>query len=839
MSGRDLDPITLAVISSALDTIVDEMAYTVMRTSRSPLVRDVLDYSCTLCDASGRILTQAKTVALHLGAVPDAIEVVLDMYGGTFAPGDIIILNDPYRGGMHLPDIFMFKPIFSGDTLHGFSVVITHHCDVGGRVPGSNAADSTEIFQEGLRIPPLKLYDAGKRDNSIFEIIRTNVRVPDLVIGDIESQIATCNIGERDFLQLLERYGDDRIHDYFDELIDYGEALTRKAISAWPDGAYEFTDYIDGDGFSRDQIPITCKVTVAGDHLTVDFEGSSPQVRGAINSTMSYTKSSTYLAVRCALDEKVPNNAGVYRCITVKAPVGSILNPQMPAAVAARALTGYRTMDTVMGALARAVPDKVRAAGEGGNTVVCFGGYDKETREPFIMVDMINGAWGARADADGIEGVTNPSQNMSNMPIELLEQRYPVLMEEYAFRDDSCGPGRYRGGLGLVRQYRLLADRSRPATALRPLCEPALRARRRRAGGAGAQRLQPGRRARGPAEQGHPHGSCGRRVAPRAARRRRLRQPAGASGGGGGGGCGEREDLARFRRGGLRRRVRRRRSGYRGHRSAPRRNGRSTGSKLMSEPRVVVVTGGASGIGEAVVRHFAAAGDTVCILDTNRERGEAVAGELGGKTEVHRVDTTDRAGLEAVAGAILDAHGRVDVLVPCAGILQNAVRVLDMDLEEAERLFRVNYLGVAATCQVFGHAMKRQGAGVIVNIASITSYRSGAQIGYTATKVSLNALTQAMAAELGRYGIRVNAVAPGYTLTPALEARIASGERDADAITGASALGRFVTPEDVARAIWFLASNDAAVITGVTLPVDAGWLAFTAYDTFAATAPEE
>lgn len=458
MANRNLDPITLAVVSSALDTIVDEMAYTVMRTSRSPLVRDVLDYSCTLCDASGRILTQAKTVALHLGAVPDAIEVVLDMYGGTFSPGDIIILNDPYRGGMHLPDIFMFKPIFSGGTLHGFSVVITHHCDVGGRVPGSNAADSTEIFQEGLRIPPLKLYDAGRRDNSIFEIIRTNVRVPDLVIGDIESQIATCNIGERDFLQLLERYGADGIHDYFDELIDYGEALTRKAISTWPDGSYQFTDYIDGDGFSREQIPITCKVTVEGDHLTVDFEGSSPQVRGAINSTMSYTKSSTYLAVRCALDEKVPNNAGVYRCITVKAPVGSILNPQMPAAVAARALTGYRTMDTVMGALAQAVPDKVRAAGEGGNTVVCFGGYDKETREPFIMVDMINGAWGARADADGIEGVTNPSQNMSNMPIELLEQRYPVLMEEYAFRDDSCGPGRYRGGLGLVRQYRLLAD---------------------------------------------------------------------------------------------------------------------------------------------------------------------------------------------------------------------------------------------------------------------------------------------------------------------------------------------------------------------------------------------
>ncbi len=458
MTQRNLDPITLAVVSSALDTIVDEMAYTVMRTSRSPLVRDVLDYSCTICDASGRILTQAKTVALHLGAVPDAIEAVLEAYGGTFVPGDIVILNDPYQGGMHLPDIFMFKPIFTGDTLHGFSVVITHHCDMGGRVPGSNAADSTEIFQEGLRIPPLKLYEAGVRNRTLIDIIRKNVRVPDLVIGDIESQIATCNIGERNFIDLLERYGESELRDYFDELIDYGETLTRKVIASWPDGEYAFTDYIDGDGFTREQIPITVKLTVDGDHVTADFEGSSPQVRGAINSTMSFTKSSTYLAIRCALDQKVPNNAGVYRCITVKAPLGSILNPQMPAPVAARALTGYRTVDTVMGALAQVVPDKVRAAGEGGNTVICFGGYDKETREPFIMVDMINGAWGARADADGIEGITNPSQNMSNMPIETLEQRYPVRMEEYAFREDSCGAGRYRGGLGLVRQYRLLAD---------------------------------------------------------------------------------------------------------------------------------------------------------------------------------------------------------------------------------------------------------------------------------------------------------------------------------------------------------------------------------------------
>jgi N-methylhydantoinase B len=455
---NDNDPFTFAVIKSALDTIVDDMAYTVMRTARSPIVRDVLDYSCTLCDAEGRILSQAKTVALHLGAVPDAVDSLLARFGDTLAAGDVVIFNDPYAGGMHLPDIFMFKPIFIADRLQGYAVVIAHHCDMGGRVPGSNAADSTEIYQEGLRIPPIRLFDCGIRNETLVDLIRTNVRLPDLVIGDLEAQLATCGIGEREFCRLIERYGESESRVHFDRLIDYGERLTREAIKAWPDGTYRFTDYIDGDGFDDRPIPIACAITVAGDHVTVDFAGSSPQVKGAINSTLSFAKSAAYLTIRCALSHDVPNNAGVYRCITIKAPKGSILNPEIPAAVAARALTGYRVVDAVMGALAQIVPDRVVAAGEGGNTVIAFGGTDAETREPFILVDMINGAWGARANDDGIEGITNPSQNMSNMPVETLEDRFPILVEEYGFRPDSCGAGKYRGGLGLIRQYRLLAQ---------------------------------------------------------------------------------------------------------------------------------------------------------------------------------------------------------------------------------------------------------------------------------------------------------------------------------------------------------------------------------------------
>ncbi|CAN7248952.1 hydantoinase B/oxoprolinase family protein [Devosia sp. LjRoot16] len=452
-----LDPITFAVIKSGLDTIVDDMAYAVMRTARSPIVRDVLDYSVTICDAEGRILSQAKTVALHLGAVPDAIEVVRSRFAGDLFPGDVIVLNDPYDGGMHLPDIFMFKPIFAGERLLGFSVVIAHHCDVGGRVPGSNASDSTEIFQEGLRIAPMKLYERGVPNRTLLTIIEKNVRLPELVLGDLDAQYATCNIGEREMLRLFERHGDE-LTRYFGRLIDYGEALTRKAIASWPDGDYRFTDYIDGDGFSPAPIPIVCCITVKGDHLWVDFAGSSPQVKGAINATLSFVKSSTYLTIRCALDHDVPNNAGVYRCITVTAPEGSILNPRMPAPVAARALTGYRVVDTVMGALAQIAPKKLMAAGEGGNTVVAIGGYHGEPPKPFVFVDMINGAWGGRADKDGVEGITNPSQNMSNLPIETIEARYPLLMEEYALRPDSGGAGEFRGGLGLVRQYRLLAE---------------------------------------------------------------------------------------------------------------------------------------------------------------------------------------------------------------------------------------------------------------------------------------------------------------------------------------------------------------------------------------------
>ncbi len=452
------DPITFAVVKNALDAIVDEVAYTVVRTARSEIVKDVMDYSAAICDAQGEMVAQAKTIAQHLGAIPEAMAAVKARFSGRLEPGDAVVLNDPYSGGMHLPDVFMFYPIFVDGELLAWSVVICHHTDMGGRVPGSNAADSTEIWQEGLRLPPVRLYRAGVMDETLEAVIGLNVRVPDRVLGDLRAQYAACRAGEEQIRALAARYGVAGLRGHFAALLDYAEQMTRSEIRRWPHGTFRFTDHIDGDGLDDAPVPLSVAITVRDDgSLLVDWAGSAPQVKGAINSTLSFTKSNSYLSVRCALRGDIPNNAGVFRCIEVRAPEGSVLNPLPPAPVAARALTGYRVVDTMFGALARIVPELIPAAGEGGNTVVCLGGRRPDGR-PFIMVDMISGCWGARPDRDGIDAVTNPSQNLSNTPVEVLERQHPVRIEEYALVPDSGGAGRFRGGLGLARSYRLLAD---------------------------------------------------------------------------------------------------------------------------------------------------------------------------------------------------------------------------------------------------------------------------------------------------------------------------------------------------------------------------------------------
>src|SRR5215831_873939 len=452
------DPITFAVIKNAMDAIVDEVAYTVIRTARSEIVKDVMDYSAAICDSKGEMVAQAKTIAQHLGAIPEAMAAVQAKWGGQLKDGDAVIMNDPYSGGMHLPDIFMFYPIFDGPEILAWSVVICHHTDVGGRVPGSNAADSTEIFQEGLRIPPLPMYEAGQPNATLFALIERNVRVPDRVLGDLRAQLAACHVAEAAFLRLVERHGAGAVRAYMDELIEYTDRLTRAALRALPDGTVSFEDWIDDDGIDVGRpIPLRVTVTKRGDQLRADWTGSSPQVRGAINSTLSFTKAAVFTCLKAVLPPDIPANAGFYRAIEVVAPPGSIANAVPPAATAARALTGFRMVDCLFGALAQLLPDRVPAASEGGNTGVSIGGYHPD-RTPFIHVEFFCGAWGGRPWADGPDGNAHLFGNISLLPAEVCETESPAEILAVEFIEDSGGPGRFRGGVGLRRVYRFLGD---------------------------------------------------------------------------------------------------------------------------------------------------------------------------------------------------------------------------------------------------------------------------------------------------------------------------------------------------------------------------------------------
>ena len=458
MLPRDIDPITFEVIRNGLDSLVDEMALTIMRTAYSGIVKDAMDYSTAFCDREGRTVAQGLTIVLHLGSFPVAVKSVITKYRGAIEPGDVFILNDPYTsGGIHLPDIYIIKPVFVDNELEGFSCAIAHQTDVGGIVPGSNSTNATEIYQEGIRIPTLKLYERGVPNDTLFEMIATNVRVSDNVLGDIRAEIAATAIGEREYQQLAGHYGADTMRRYTDGLIDYSERLAREEIRALPDGTYEFTSYIDGDNLETGPVTIQVGLTIDGDEIIADFEGSSPQVKAGINSPLPFTQSATYGAIRQLMDPNIPNSAGFSRAIQVRAPEASVVNPREPAACGARGITGFRVMDAVFGALAQIAPDRVPADGEGGNTIVSVGGYDSRMQQ-YSFVDLFAGGRGGRPTGDGPEGVPHPGSNNSNTPVELAEVETPVRIEEYGLLQDTGGAGKYRGSLSQVRAVRCLAD---------------------------------------------------------------------------------------------------------------------------------------------------------------------------------------------------------------------------------------------------------------------------------------------------------------------------------------------------------------------------------------------
>lgn len=450
-----IDPITREIIGNALAAAADEMSLALYRTAYSTIVRDCLDYSTSLCNGDGEMIAQGVTIPVHIGAVPTAIEAMFKKFGDNIHEGDVFVMNDPFEGGMHIPDIFIIKPIFFQGQRVAFAIATAHHLDLGGRVPGSSACDNTEIFQDGFRIPFLKIYDAGQENETFFALFRANIRVPHMTVGDVRAQLAACHIGERAILELIGRYGVETFNACATDLINHTERLIRAEIATWPKGRYEFTDHMDSDGCGGPRTKLQVAVTVAGDGLTFDFTGTDPQVRGALNCTLSYVIACCAICLRSVMNESVMNNAGIFRPLNIIAPPGTVINCVMPAASSMRGVTGFRLVDTIFGALAQFLPDRVYAASEGGNSLVIIGG-NRSDRSAYVYYELLTGTWGARSDRDGNDGLCSICNIASNIPIEEAEAGYPVRIERYGLVRDSGGPGKFRGGLAVERAWRLL-----------------------------------------------------------------------------------------------------------------------------------------------------------------------------------------------------------------------------------------------------------------------------------------------------------------------------------------------------------------------------------------------
>jgi N-methylhydantoinase B len=465
----DVDPVTLEVLRNAVRAIAGEMNATLVRTAYSPNITDRRDCSCALFDPSGAMLSQAENIPVHLGAMPHSVAAALEAFPPeTLAPGDAVLLNDPFHGGAHLPDLTLVAPMFDGEDLVAIAANRAHHADVGGASAGSIAADSADIYAEGVRIPPVKLYEAGERREGVADLLFANVRTPEERAGDLRAQHAANQTARERFAEVVDRYGRETVGDALAAIQDYSEERMRAAIAELPDGTYRFEDALDGDGRGGGEVTIAATVTVDGDRIHADFSGTDPQGPGALNAPIAVTTSATYYAVRCVTDPEIPPNAGCYRPVDIDAPPGTVVNAEPPAAVVGGNLeVSQRVVDVLFGALAGAVPERVAAAGQGTMNNVTVGGVDPRDGAPFAFYETNGGGFGGRDGADGMDGVHVHMSNTRNTPAEVLETAYPLRVLRYALRPDSGGAGAFRGGLGVRRDIEaragmtcsLLADR--------------------------------------------------------------------------------------------------------------------------------------------------------------------------------------------------------------------------------------------------------------------------------------------------------------------------------------------------------------------------------------------
>lgn len=454
-----VSPVDQAVITRALIAAADEMGVKLIRSAHSPVVREAQDCSAAIMDRKGRVVAQADLIPIQLGSVTHTFRACLERHPlETLEEGDFLINNDPYAGGQHLPDIFLFSPIFLDGTLIGVTATVVHHIDLGGGAPGLNP-NAGDVHEEGITFPPSRYSVERDWKGGPFErLVRANVRMPEATIGDINAQFAANAVGGERLKDLCRKFGSETVFEAMDEMLDYSERRIRAAITAAPDGVYTGEAWLDDDGRGEEPVPVRATLTIDGDAISVDFTGTADQVRTNMNSPYASSISSAIACIKAVLtDPDIPFNEGAERAITVTAPYGSILNPKPPAPVRARLLPSYRVVNSVMNALAKAVPDRVIAPGFDTTTVSCLShrgeaGYN-------IYLEIFGGGFGAGPENDGCDAVDSMLSNCSNIPIEAMESDYPFFrVDDYSLRSASGGAGRQRGGMGFQRIYRILEE---------------------------------------------------------------------------------------------------------------------------------------------------------------------------------------------------------------------------------------------------------------------------------------------------------------------------------------------------------------------------------------------
>lgn len=453
----NLNAVTLELIRCRLVAGAQQMAATLWKSSYSTVIREVLDYSTALFDERGQMVAQSAQLPFQMMTMSVPLQYLVNQ-GYDWQPGDVVLLNDPYLcDGQHLPDFMTFRPIFRNEILIGFSGAVAHMIDTGGGAPGSYLASATEIYQEGLRLPPLKIVRAGVQNEELLQLIALNVREPVKVLGDLAAMIACTAMGERVLQELIDRYDLNVTRRAMSAILDGSERLFRNRIREVPDGIYKAADFVDDDGISDEPIRLELTLTVDGDVVTADFTGSSPQVRGPVNATQSMTMTSVNYTLMAAIGAGVPKNDGCGRSMQVIAPERSVLNAKSPAPVASRVTTCHRVVDVMLQALAQAIPDKVMAGYYGVSNICNLGGYDKAGK-PWVHFEIEVGGWGGRPNSDGLDGFSAHIHNLANTPIEVVENSVPLRVERYEYIPNSGGTGKYRGGLGLRRDIRVLQD---------------------------------------------------------------------------------------------------------------------------------------------------------------------------------------------------------------------------------------------------------------------------------------------------------------------------------------------------------------------------------------------